>query len=155
MARFEIVEVEATPIVFVSRTSRMAPEAIGATMGEAFGALAAFICGRKITPAGPPLAHYHGYDEKEIRFDVGFPIVPADREKVEGEVKAGETPAGRALKTVHTGPYAQLKETYNEIMKHMEAEGLSPAGYSWEVYVTDPDKTPEDRLVTEIYFPLP
>ena len=154
MPRFEIVEVQAIPFVFVSRTSAMAPEAIGATMGEAFGILAQFMAARGITPAGPPLALYHGYDEKEISFNVGFPVPPADREKVEGEVKAGETPAGRALKTVHTGPYAKLRETYDAIMKHMETEGLGPAGHSWEVYVTDPDKTPEDRLVTEIYFPL-
>lgn len=154
MAQFEIVDVEAIPLVFVSRTSLMSPEAIGAAMGEAFGTLAAFMSGRKITPVGPPLALYHGYDEKEIRFDVGFPVPPADRGMVEGEVKSGETPAGRALKTVHTGPYAKLRETYNGIMKHMEAEGLTAAGFSWEVYVTDPDKTPENQLITEIYFPL-
>lgn len=154
MTQFEIVDVEANPFVFLSRTSAMTPEAIGATMGEAFAILAPFLEARGITPAGPPLALYHGYDEKEISFDVGVPVASPDTAKVEGEVKSGETPAGRALKTIHTGPYARLKDTYDGIMKHLEAEGLTIAGYSWEVYVTDPDKTPEDRLVTEIYFPL-
>ncbi len=151
---YEIVEVEPQPFLYVHRKSSPAPQAIGAAMGEAFGMLGPFIEAKKIEPAGAPLAVYHSYTEEETVFDVGLPVTARDLERAEGTIQAGETPSGRALKAVHKGAYTDLKSTYDAIMKYMAEQRLEPKGVCWEVYLSDPDKTPEEDLLTEIYFNL-
>lgn len=152
--KIETVEVAAYPIVYVSRTSPMNPQEIGRVMGEAFGTLGGFIGSAGITPAGPPLAIYHSLEGDKISFDVAMPVSAPDIEKVGGEIKAGESPACRALKTVHKGAYAKLRDTYGELEAEMSKAGMKRPSFAWEVYLNDPDKTPEDDLLTEIYMPI-
>ncbi len=151
---YEIVEVQAQPFLFIHRTSSAAPQAIGAVMGEAFGVLGPFMESKQIQSIGAPLAVYHSYSEEETVFDVGVPVTPRDLDWAEGEIQAGETPSGRALKAIHKGAYSGLKSTYAAIMRHMEAESLKVIGVWWEVYMNDPDKTPEEELLTEIYLAI-
>jgi len=151
----ETVEAETRPMLYVSRSTSMNPQDVAATMGEAFGAIGAFIDKSGVIPAGPPLAFYHDWDEGTGRMtvDVGFPVAPRDTTKATGDVHAGQTPSGKALKTVHHGPYPKLSETYGKIEAHMKKIGLPVPSAAWEVYVSEPG-TPEDDLLTEIYMPV-
>jgi effector-binding domain-containing protein len=151
----ETVDTVAQPILFVSRTSSMSPVDISRTMGAAFDALGAFIGRTGIAPVGPPVAIYRSFDGGTLAFDVGVPVAAADRVKAAGEVTAGETPALRAWKTVHKGPYARLRETYGALEAAMGRAGLPRPEIAWEVYLNDPDSTPEDDLLTEVYMPVP
>ncbi len=156
MSEFEIVTVESQPILYVHRSSAIDPASMGACMGEAFGSLMGFMGEHGIQIAGAPLAIYHAYSETEATYDVAVPVSAADAERAAGhaDIKAGASHAGRALKAVHVGPYTKLADTYSRIMPYMEQEGLPPTGPSWEVYMNDPESTPEDELITEIYFPV-
>ena len=156
MPDFTIVTVDSQPILYVHRTSAMTPEAIGACMAESFGILMGFMGEHGIAATGAPMAIYHDYSESETTFDVAVPVTAADAARAAGhaDVKGGATQAGRALKTVHVGPYTTLSVTYDALMAHMGREGLTAAGPCREVYRNDPDATPEAELVTEIYFPL-
>jgi effector-binding domain-containing protein len=150
---FETVEAQAQPMLCVTRSASMAPEEISSVMGEAFSAIGAFIGRTGVAPAGPPFAVYRDWDAAtgRMQIDVGFPVAAADTDKAEGEVMAGTTPSGKALKTVHRGPYAKLRETYGALEAHIKQAGMPMPALAWEVYVTDPDKVPEDELLTEIY----
>ena len=111
----ETVETKSQPILFLSRSSSMDPSDIGRTVGEAFGTLGAFIGKNGIAPAGPPVCIYRSWDKGKMGFDVGFPVSKAALAKAAGEVKAGETPSGKALKAIHHGPYAKLRDTYGKV----------------------------------------
>ena len=156
MPEFNVVTVESQPILYVHRSSATDPQSIGACMGEAFGTLMGFVGEHGIEMAGAPLSIYHGFSENEATFDVALPVSAADAERAAGhaDIKGGATHAGQALKAVHVGPYNALADTYNRIMAHLQKEGLKPCGPCWEVYMNDPDTTPAEDLITEIYFPI-
>lgn len=156
MPSYEVVKVTAQPIIFVSGEGNVADGSMGQAMGEGFGKLQAFAAERGLKLAGAPLAIYHQMGEEMTSFDVALPIVaPSDDFDVgDGDIKLGSTYAGEALKAIHKGPYAKLGETYAKVMPYMDAQKLKSSGPPWEVYINDPQTTPEEELVTEIYFPL-
>jgi effector-binding domain-containing protein len=151
---FETVEVQSRPMLYVTRSAGMQPEEISAVMGEAFGAIGAFIGRSGVVPAGPPIAVYRDWDGGKMAIDVGFPVGEADAARAAGEVRSGRTPSGKALKAVHRGPYRTLRDTYGEMEAEMKKSGIAMPQVAWEVYVSDPDKTPEGDLLTEIYMPV-
>lgn len=155
--RFEVVMAEPRPMLYLTRTATMEPRDVEAIMGEAFGAIGAFLATSGVIPAGPPIAVYRDWDMKTgtMKIDLGFPVVSGDAPKASGDVHSGTTPAGKALKAVHHGPYRKLRETYGALEAHMKQRGMPMSAMAWEVYVSDPDKTPEADLVTEVYMALP
>ena len=151
---FDIVKVEAQPMIHVTRSASMDSDEIARAMGEAFGAIGAFFGREGITPAGAPLAVYRDWDGATMKIDVGYPVSPADAAKAGGEVASGQTPAGRALKALHNGAYMGLQQTYAAMESHIATAGLKAEGIAWEVYLNDPAQTPEAELVTEVYMRL-
>lgn len=152
----QTVTAESRPMLYVTRSATMEPKEIAAAMGDAFGAIGAFLGKSGVKPAGPALAVYHDWDETsgKMKIDLGFPVASTDTPKAAGEVHAGETPHGKALKAVHHGPYPKLRETYGKLEEQMKKAGIPMPKSAWEVYVSDPDTTPEKDLVTEIYMPV-
>jgi effector-binding domain-containing protein len=147
----ETVTATSQPMLFISRTSSMDQADISRIMTEAFQTVGAFIGRSGIAPAGPPLCIYRRWDAGQIDFDVGFPVAERDLAKASSEFKAGTTPAGKTMKFTHRGPYGTLRETYAAITSHLNEKGLAWPALTWEVYVSDPEKTPEKDLVTDIY----
>lgn len=145
------VEVEARPWIYVRYRTSMNSDEIGRLVGEAFQKLGQFIGQHGIAPAGPPLSVYYDYANDGMTMDVGFPVGPEGIAKASGDIMAGETPSGAAMKVIHKGPYDKLRDTYAEIERRFEDEGIPMSAKSWEVYVSDPDSTPPDDLLTEIY----
>ncbi len=147
----DIVQTKPQDWIYVSYRTSMDSNEIGRLMGEAFGKLGQFIGQNGIVPAGSPFAVYHDYTESGMIMDVGFPVDATALAKASGDIKAGQTPSGKAIKVVHKGPYQTLRETYGKIEEQFKSEGTPMSSMSWEVYVTDPDTTPEAELLTEIY----
>ena len=85
-----------------------------------------------------------------------MPIASAPDAEVpeDSAVKIGQTYGGKVLKVVHTGAYDGLPATYDKIEAYLAAHGLEAAGHPWDQWVSDPDDTPEDELITHIYHPL-
>jgi effector-binding domain-containing protein len=101
----------------------------GAPLGGAFG---------RYTPQG---------DEVEIEagFTVAGPVTPS------GRVESSELPGGEAAVCLHVGPYDQVAAAYEAVVSWMSANGRTPAGAPWEVYLTPPEEQPPK---TEVVFPL-
>ena len=117
-------------------------------LGQAFEDAAAAITRSGATFAGPPFARYLTMAPR-ITAEVGFPfegeVIPA------GRVYRTTLPGGRAVTTIHIGPYETLAATWEATGAWLVAQGLAPAGTPWESYRSEPDATPP---VTEIVFPV-
>jgi AraC family transcriptional regulator len=141
-------------MVYVSRSATLKSGEIAKTMGAAFEVLGKFLHTNRVAPAGPPIAVFRTGDNQNVAVDVGFPVLQPPSSMSSGDVKFGSTPAGRALKAVHHGPYETINQTYQEIAAHIRQNHLPMPSTSWEVYRNDPQTTPPQDLVTEVYFPM-
>jgi effector-binding domain-containing protein len=129
---------------------------ISAALGAAYGKVAVFVTANGMQLAGQPLAITNYWDERGWGFDAGIPVsgVPMRGAGPDSPVRMGETYGGRVVRAVHVGPYTSLAATYEKAQAFATAHGLEHNGRSWEVFVSDPGNTPEDELVTEIYYPV-
>jgi effector-binding domain-containing protein len=152
--QIETVQTKSQPMLYVSKTSTMVPDDIGKAMGEAFDALGRFVGAHQVPVVGPPLAIYRDYSAGGVTMDVGFPVAASAVDLADGEIKAGETPGGKALKAVHRGSYDTLRQTYDALGRHMAESGIPTPRYSWEVYLNEPGTTSDADLVTEIFMPV-
>jgi AraC family transcriptional regulator len=120
-------------------------------METALGEVWAFMERHGVSPAGGALSVYHDYSEGQMAFRAGFTIAQDDMAAADGAVKADTTPGGKVLHFTHLGSYATLRDDYDAMMKHMEAEGLAFAPPTWEIYLNSPDDVHEEQLLTECY----
>lgn len=154
MASYEVVETTERSYLYVTRKTSMKPEEISKAMGEAFWEVWNFMQAKSITMTTGGLAVYYDYSEDEMEFRTGFTVSADDARKAEGAVKADKTPATRAARALHTGPYSGLQETYGKIMGEMKWNGHRYGKPTWELYLNDPDQVPEAELLTEIFIAL-
>ena len=152
--QIETVEVEPRPMLYVTRRSAMDSPTIGQAMAEMFTTLGQFIGDKHVPVAGPPFAVYRDHANGTMAMDLGFPVPAAAAAMASGDVKAGTTPGGKAMRLVHVGPYDRLRDTYAEIEDHLRKNGLPMPEKSWEVYLNEPGTVPGDELRTEIYVPI-
>lgn len=151
----EITEVQPSPWVYVSTQAARDPQAVGLAMGVAMAQILGFVQSNALTLSGPPMAINTAAGVDVYIFDVGQPIAEAPATvPLEGNVKVGQTPGGKAVKAVAVGPYSGLEDVYTKTKAWMTLRGLSEGGPSWEVYVSDPTSTPQDQLVTHVYYPI-
>lgn len=152
----DILEVPEKVIVSTRGQSGHTPEEIGSALGQAYGAISAFLTLHGLQPVGQPLAINESFDDDGYRFEAGIPVAQdpqIDREEG-GAVGVRTVPATRAVRLVHVGPYRQMTESYNALTAFLAARGLEAVGPSWEEYISDPGDTPEEELVTHIYMPI-
>lgn len=152
MVDYSIIEVAERPYLYVERSCGW--DTISQAMGQAFGDVMGFLQSHGVAPAGPPLAVYYTYDPTEVTFRAGLFVAGNDADKAEGAIKADVTPAGRVAHLTHVGPYSALRTTYEAVMRSLAERGIALSAPTWEVYVDDPEHTPEATLRTEIYMAL-
>ena len=145
----EIVDRPAQPYVAVRRTVTMQtfPE-IADRLPGLFGWLAE----RGVAPVGPPFFRYLVIDmERELDVEAGVPVAaPVDGD---GEVLAGELPAGRYATTTHVGHPDELIAVTGAFQDEAAAQGLTfdttetERGTRWgcrlELLLTNPAEQPD------------
>ena len=65
-----------------------------------------------------------------------------------------ELPGALVATTVHVGPQETSELAYKAIHSWMAQNKKAEAGAPWEVYLTDPERTPADQAKTQICFPV-
>ncbi len=147
---FERVMLPEQPYLFVERECEMSE--IGQAMGSAFAELFDFLARHGIQPQSAPIAVYPQMPSgSSVRFHCGAFVSPGDLGKADRLVYGATLPEGPAMKTVHVGPYANLNQTHQAMWDRITEEDLDGAMPIWEVYVDDPQKTPEAEMRTEVY----
>jgi effector-binding domain-containing protein len=139
------------PVILIKGTANW--DTAFETLMESLKTLSAFLDKQGIKPAGNSLIVYTSTD------DAGFSYlaeIPVDQEpkNLTKAMSMGKSPEGKALKFVHRGSYENMDNTYEAITNHLDDKKLEAKDTFIEDYTTDPLKTPEDKLVINVYVPL-
>jgi effector-binding domain-containing protein len=149
MKGIEIVTTKAQNAIAIREKVKI-PE-IPQTIGRMFEELMPMIQGG-VKCVGPPFALYHSWSNGVTDMEVGFPITGKGMSK--GRVKPMELPAVKAAVLMHIGPYDKLSESWEKMQEWMKANGHQPAEICWEEYLSDPDDTPPEKLMTKLFWPI-
>jgi effector-binding domain-containing protein len=105
-----------------------------------------------VSPAGRPVTHFIETDDLSFRYEAMLPVdrAPADA-SVLGAVRIGVTPAGRALRFVHNGPYDDIDGTYEGITAYLDAKGITVRDQFLEEYVNDAKDRDDASAEINIY----
>ncbi len=148
----EAVALEAKTIVFMKGTATW--ETAFETLVKAFTSLDSFLDKQGLKASGPPMTIYTQTDDTGFQFQAAVPIAEEPKTPPRGDITVGKSPAGKTLKFVHRGSYDAMDTTYEAITNHLDEKRLEAKDMFIEEYVTDPVKTPEDKLIVNIYVPL-
>ena len=129
-------------------------------IGETFGKLYHWIGEKGYVPAGAPIGVYFNTpgqvpDEEllwELRSPIAGDVAPGGPDEQGLGVKKVE--GAEVASTMHKGPYDQVGATYGALAGWIAENGYQIIGPGEEVYLSDPDKTPPEELLTEIRFPV-
>jgi effector-binding domain-containing protein len=149
----QVIELSAQPIAVVSETSAVDVPAISKAYADGYAEIGKFMKKNSLKQSGAPLGINGEMSATSYAFDAAVPI---DRANVagSGRVKVTQSYAGKALKTVHVGPYDDLGAAYAKFGAYLAAHAYTPKSASFSWYVDDPAKTPATALRTEIYWPI-
>jgi effector-binding domain-containing protein len=152
----ERLTVEAHDIAYLRASSLPDAGAISEAMGEAYFDVLGFIDRHGLAEAGPPLSISRRFSGSELVFDAAIPIrgVGEETPRAEDGIRLGETWGGPVVRGRHIGSYRTLSETHEKIAAWLAVHGITRAGDAWESYVSDPTRTPEALLVTDVYYPI-
>lgn len=146
-----IVEAQAQEILYVEGRSGQDPDEVAQALANAFGEVIRFMAEREVELTGQPMAITRNWDDDNYYFEAALPVSHLP-ESIDGRVRTGLSPSGKAVRLVHVGPYDQLRESYDILNAWISAHRLEAGDVSWEHYISDPGETPSDELVTHIYF---
>jgi len=152
MDRFELADVPEQRVATVRRAVPMAE--LPRFFAEAFHAVAAVAAAVEAgggTIAGPPFGLYHDMPTETVDVTAGFPVEGWDGDG--GEVTVETRAGGRAVVTVHVGPYDTMTETYDALYRWCAGQGITLAGGTWEEYPSDRETDPSTRQ-TRIVWPV-
>jgi DNA gyrase inhibitor GyrI len=81
--------------------------------------------------------------------------VAAEPAQLPRSLKYERFPGGKYVRFVLTGPYSQLGEATGRVFEIVSEKKIPIRdAYHIENYVNDPNHTPEEKLITEILFPV-
>jgi len=149
----EQIDVEPVDILYIQTASSQDPGDIAGALGKAYEEIMGFILDSDLEMMGQPMTITRAWDESGYAFDAAIPISSSDVQP-DGNIVLGTSPAGRAVRVIHRGAYAQMRPTYEKLAAYMTAHGLVEGPVSWEHYISDPGEVAEADLITHIYFLL-
>ena len=147
-------EVTLEPKTFIYMKGSATWETAFETLVEAFKTISSYMEKQKITASDKPLAIYTQTDETGFQYQVGIPIAETPKNPPKGDLAVAKSPGGKMLQFVHRGSYDAMDTTYEAITNYLDEKRLESEDMFIEEYVTDPLKTPEDKLVVNVYVPL-
>ncbi len=124
------------------------------TLRDAFKSVYAYLEKQGIKPAGPAMTIYRSADDTGFSFNAAVPVAELPKEPPKGDVEAGKSPSGKALKFVHRGSYDSMDATYEAITNFLDEKRLDAQDVFVEEYQTDLLTTAENALVVNVYVPV-
>ena len=129
-------------------------------LGRTFAIVGTWAAAHSGVLIGPPRVLYADDPEntppEELHSYVAIPVSPEASFEESGEVHELALPGGRYAVAVHVGPYDELATAWAQFMAGVGSRELAPDGSRscFEVYVSDPDTTSANELITELYQPI-
>lgn len=152
----EHLVVESGDIAYLPTSSEPLARAISDALGAAYFQVLSYIDEHGLQEAGAPISISRAYSGAELRFDAAVPVrgIKSDAPAGPDSVKLGRSYGGPVIRVKHLGSYLTLGRTHDKIAAYLAALGLERNGDAWEAYVSDPTRTPEDELLTYVYYPV-
>lgn len=144
-------EVRSRPAIVVSGAAKWEDgyKAITAALARARAAMAK----AGLKEGGRPIAAFVDTDDDSFKFQAMIPLdAPvAGSLDLGPDAKAGETPAGRAIKFQHRGAYDDVDSTYEAITAYLDEKGYEAQNVFVEEYLNDPKGADDSALELAIY----
>lgn len=146
----ELVEAVSQDILYVRTTYSGDPADTSPDLAAAYREITSFMALHGIERAGQPMAITRVEASDRYELEAAIPVVLKDIEP-SGLVSSGRSPAGRALRVTHHGPYQDLPRSYDKLAAWAAAHGFVAGPVSWEHYIGNPGETLAADLITHIY----
>lgn len=104
--------------------------------------------------AGDMFVVYTQSDDAGFDYEVQVPFSGVTTGKPMGDMSLGGSYSGKVLRFVHTGAFADMDNTYEQIANYLDSKNLEADNTYIEQYRTDPLTTPPDQLTIDILIPL-
>ena len=128
---------------------------IGEDIAGGFATLGAAVGKAGATMTGAPFLVMHDVIDEETSGDIELCFPLAGAFEGEGEVRGEELPAVTVASTIHRGPSDEVGPAYHTLTGWIQEHGHEVAGPPREVYLTDPQETPDPAdYLTEVEFPI-
>ena len=137
------------PIVYVKGTGTW--DSAFETITKAFKKLKGFAEKENLKIDGMPITVFTSTDDTGFQYEAALPLAEAPKNPPRGEIVAGTSPQGHALKFVHRGSYDGLDNTYEAITNFLDDKRLEAKDMFIEEYVTDPATADAKKLVVNVY----
>ncbi len=103
---------------------------------------------------GPPTTIYHDDECKEMDADIEVALPISGNITVGPEYEVKVLKEGSVVAYIYKGPYQDVGSAWNEVFKYIDMKDLKVAGNCRDIYLNDPNETPEAELLTEIQVPI-
>jgi effector-binding domain-containing protein len=106
-----------------------------------------------IVMAGRPLTVFVETSDENFKFDAMVPIdkAPEGTPATAGDIRFGTTPAGKAYRFVHKGPYDEIDSTYETITAYLDAKDIVAKDAFIEEYVNEVVDPTDPNLEINIF----
>jgi hypothetical protein len=81
-------------------------------------------------------------------------VLAKAKSELAGQVKLEELTEGRCVQMLHVGPYAEEKASVARMHELAEGNGVRLRGPHHEIYLSDPNRVPPQRLRTILRYPV-
>jgi effector-binding domain-containing protein len=104
---------------------------------------------------GPVMMLGHDEEYRETDADIGVAVPISGRITVdESSIEIRTLPQVRAISVIHKGPYRDIDKAYVAVLQFAAEKGLTLVLPYRELYLNNPNKVPEEELMTELQFPV-
>lgn len=133
----QAVAVEARPAAVIKGEGKW--EDAAKTVADALAKLNDAVEKAGLAVNGRPFAVFAKTDDTGFAFEAMAPLsaAPEGKPKLPEGVNIGASPAGKALKFQHRGPYDEIDATYEAIAAYLDEKGLDTKDLIIEEYLTD------------------
>lgn len=145
----EDVTLTAKPIVYIKGSGTW--DKAYATISGALKKVEAYVAKAGLKTDGLPMTIFLATDDLGFDYEAAIPLAEAPKDPPHGEISAGQSPDGHALKFVHRGSYDSLDDTYEAITNYLDDKRLESKNVLIEQYVTDPVTADQKNLVINIF----
>lgn len=146
----EIKHQKPTPTICVRTTTSV--DHLPMVLGQAMGAMGAYMEQAGVQPAGVPYVAYFNMDMQNLNVEIGFPL--AEPLEGAGALLPGILPEADVAVTMHAGPYTELGAAYEALTEYVQSKNRLPTGIVYEFYYNSPEEVKPEQLLTQIVFVL-
>jgi effector-binding domain-containing protein len=140
--------------------SKRAVGITGETIGRIMGELVSVVNlpenqSNHVKIVGPPMTLYHDheYSEDEGEYEVAFPIMgKITLNNPELEIK--NLPKRKVASLIHKGSYDTIALAYKTLYDYIVKNGFEMIGTMMDIYISDPNTTKPEEILTEIQAPI-